>query len=139
MNVPRLQYDNTMDQYHFSKSPGKFRNDNFSPNQARIKNNVSVYSRKMKSPPGRNISNNFSTISPNMQSVELNSPMASMSKNYMMYHGNDMSTTFSDMKQMSLNHSKLTELFLKCFQLNPNLCNSEWQPSDASICNVNVD
>jgi len=101
MNVPNLQYDNTMAQFNYSKSPNRFMNDNFSPNQSRIKNNnSSAVGKKVKSPPGRNISNNFSTIGSNMQSMEMNSPIASISNNIMMYPGNEMSTSFcSDMKQ----------------------------------------
>lgn len=81
MNVPMLQYDHTMDNVHFSKSPYRVRNDNFSPTDAR---GNTVYGKQVRSPQGRNMSNNFSTIGPNMQSMDLNSPMSSMSKNYMM-------------------------------------------------------
>lgn len=61
MNVPCLQYDNTMDQINFSKSPHRFMNDTFSPTQTRT-NTKSSYGKKVRSPPGRNISNNFTTI-----------------------------------------------------------------------------
>lgn len=102
MNVPALQYDNTMDPLHFSKSPSRYRNGNFSPNQARVKNNNSIQ-QKVKSPSGRNASNNFSTINLNMNSVEMRSPMASMSKNIMMQPFNDMSKHLRFLKvKMSL-------------------------------------
>ena len=91
MNVPTLQYDNTMDPLHFSKSPNRFRNDNFSPNQSRVKNNNSVYGKKIKSPAGRNQSNNFSNRKMNMNSVDMQSPMSSMTKNIMMPMTDSMS------------------------------------------------
>ena len=81
INVPRLPYE-SVDPLQNSKSPARFRNNNF------------------RSPPGRNINNSFNTINQshnNIGSINMKSPMASMSKN--MYPGNEMSSSFAEMSQ----------------------------------------
>jgi hypothetical protein len=63
MNVPRLPYDSSVDPLQTSKSPTRFRNNNF------------------KSPPGRNVNNSFRTIKPShpdMGSIDMALPMTSI-------------------------------------------------------------
>lgn len=102
-----MQYDpSNPEQFHFSKSPNRFRNDNFSPGQSRGTNRVASYSTRKQPPPGRNLTSSFHTINNSisgshagMASMEMNSPLATLNKNYMVYPSNDMGATFADMKQ----------------------------------------
>lgn len=102
MNVPRIQYDPNGDPLSYSKSPNRFRNNHFSPNQSRGRDGGQFYNSSVRSPPGRNMSNNYSTINNsinNLNSMEMTSPMSSINKNYMMYPGNEMSNSIVDMSQ----------------------------------------
>jgi hypothetical protein len=73
------------------------RNDSFSPGQQRGRDKAGNFS-SVRSPPGRNMTNNFSTINnSNMHSIDLNS-----NKNYMVYPRGEVDNSFAE-KQYNMN------------------------------------
>lgn len=96
MNVPKLSYDPNGDPLQFAKSPSRFRNDHFSPNQSRGWERNSNYNSSIRSPPGRNLGNSFNTINQshgNMNSIDMSG--------YMVYPGGEIGNSIGDMKQYS--------------------------------------
>lgn len=99
MNVPGMPQGAELDQLRFTKSPNRARNDGFSPGQARGKDRVGNFS-SVRSPGGRNLTNNFSTINnANMHSIEINSPI---NKNYMMYSREGIDGPYGENKQYNV-------------------------------------
>ena len=83
MNVPNLHYDPIGDPLQFSKSPNRFRNNHFSPNESRGRDRNAGFNNSTVSPAGRNMGGNFNTINnshSNMHSIEMTSPMSRINK-----------------------------------------------------------
>lgn len=103
MNVPQIQYDKTSDPLQMSKSPTRFKNNNFSPNATRGRNRNAPYKNSYRSPNQRNMHDSFNTINQSnsgMNSIEMVHPMSTINNNVMMYpkHGN-MANSFNDVGQ----------------------------------------
>lgn len=91
MNVPHLNYDRE-EHFQYSKSPNRMRDDNFSPGMQRAKDRVGNFSN-VRSPPGRNMTNNFNTITnSNMNSIDLNN----MNKNYNPYTRGEVDHSYAE-------------------------------------------
>ena len=113
MNVPNLNYDREAEHFNYSKSPNRMRNDNFSPGQQRGRDRVGNFS-SVRSPPGRNMTNNFNTINnSNMNSIDLNS-----NKNYMVYPRGEVDNSYAE-KQYSM-HSGIPQ-YVMSMSTNINL------------------
>lgn len=115
MNVPNLNYDREAEQFHYSKSPNRMRNDSFSPGQQRGKDRGANFS-SIRSPPGRNMTNNFNTINnSNMNSIDLNS---NANKNYNPYPRGEIDHSYAE-KQYSM-HSGVPQ-YVMSMSTNINL------------------
>lgn len=93
MNVPSLPYDKEHEQFQYSKSPNRIKNNAFSPNPQRGRNLNESFSNA-RSPGGRNFSKNFSSINnSNMHSIDLNSPM---NNNYKIYPKGEVDSSYAE-------------------------------------------
>lgn len=85
-----------------SKSPSRFRNQYFSPNQSRGRNNKNGgYNSNFRSPNGRNLQDSFNTINQShggMQSIDMGTSISTVN-NYMVYPRDNMGNSFNDMNQ----------------------------------------
>lgn len=84
-----------------SKSPSRFKNQYFSPNQSRGRNKNAGYSSNFRSPNGRNLQDSFNTINQShggMQSIDMGASISTIN-NYMVYPRDNMGNSFNDMSQ----------------------------------------
>lgn len=97
MNVPALPYDPNGDNLQFSKSPNRYRNNQFMQNQTISRDRNDFYNSSIRSPQGRNMQNS-------MHSIEMTNPMSSIPNagKFMVYQGGDVADTYQSHTTINL-------------------------------------
>jgi hypothetical protein len=84
-----------------SKSPSRFRNKYFSPNQMRGRKKNAGYNSNFRSPNGRNLNDSFNTINQShkgIQPIEMGSSISTIN-NYMMYPKDNSQSSYNNGNQ----------------------------------------